>query len=132
MSFLPLDRSSIQTLVHEFYDDVRADPVLGPVFDNAIGERWDAHLARMVEFWSTVMLGTHNFQGNVFGTHMALQGVEPDHFRRWLGMFFATTNRLFAPEVAQEFQVVGKRIASSLQYGYFGKVIVPDAPQPAS
>jgi hemoglobin len=128
MSALPLDRSSIRTLVHQFYDDVRADPVLGPVFDGAIGDRWDAHLARMVEFWSTVMLGTHDFQGNVFGTHMALGGVEPEHFRRWLGMFFATTDRLFAPAVAQEFQVVGQRIASSLQYGYFGKVVVPDAP----
>jgi hemoglobin len=128
MPALPLDRSSIHTLVHEFYADVRADPVLGPVFDGAIGNRWDAHLARMVEFWSTVMLGTHDFQGNVFGTHMALSGVEPEHFRRWLGMFFATTERLFEPEVAQEFQVVGKRIASSLQYGYFGEVIVPDAP----
>jgi hemoglobin len=128
MPALPLDRSSIHTLVHEFYADVRADPVLGPVFDGAIGNRWDAHLARMVEFWSTVMLGTHNFQGNVFGTHMALSGVEPEHFRRWLGMFFTTTERLFEPAVAQEFQVVGKRIASSLQYGYFGEVIVPDAP----
>lgn len=129
MSFLPLERSSIHTLVHQFYDEVRADPVLGPVFNDAIGDRWDAHLARMVEFWSTVMLGTHNFQGNVFGTHMALSGVEPEHFRIWLGMFFATTDRLFAPAVAHEFQLVGKRISASLQYGYFGKVVVPDAPQ---
>jgi hemoglobin len=129
MPALPLDQSSIHTLVHQFYDEVRADPVLGPVFDKAIGDRWDAHLARMVEFWSTVMLGTRNFQGNVFGTHMALQGVEPDHFQRWLGMFFATTDRLFAPEVAHEFQLVGKRIASSLQYGYFGKVLVEE-PRP--
>jgi hemoglobin len=131
MSFLHLDRSSITTLVHEFYDDVRADAVLGPVFDSAIGDRWDAHLARMVEFWSTVMLGTRDFQGNVFGTHMALQGIEPDHFRRWLTMFFATTERLFDPAVAHEFQLVGQRIASSLQYGYFGKVLV-DASQPAA
>jgi hemoglobin len=129
MTALPLDRHSIHTLVHQFYDDVRADPVLGPLFDKVIGARWDAHLARMVEFWSTVMLGTHDFHGNVFGTHMALDGVEPEHFRRWLGMFFATTDRLFAPEVAREFQIVGRRIASSLQYGYFGKVLVeqPDA-----
>ena len=129
MPALPLDRCSIQTLVHEFYDDVRADAVLGPVFDGAIGDRWDAHLARMVEFWSTVMLGEHNFQGNVFGKHMALSGIEPDHFRRWLGLFFATTERLFEPQVAQEFQVVGKRIAHSLQYGYFGKVIVAEPEQ---
>jgi hemoglobin len=131
MSYLPLDRDSIQTLVHQFYADVRADPVLGPVFDNAIGDRWDVHLARMVEFWSTVMLGEHNFQGNVFGKHMALSGIEPDHFRRWLGLFFATTERLFEPQVAQEFQVVGKRIAHSLQYGYFGKVIVAEPEQAA-
>jgi hemoglobin len=131
MDFLPLDRSSIQTLVHQFYGDVRADQVLGPVFDNAIGDRWDVHLGRMVEFWSTVMLGSHEFQGNVFGTHMALQGVEPDHFRRWLSMFFAATDRLFAPQVAHEFQLVGQRIAASLQYGYFGKVIVA-APQQAA
>jgi hemoglobin len=128
MPTLPLDRSSVHTLVHQFYAEVRADPVLGPVFDNAIGDRWDAHLARMVEFWSTTMLGTHSFQGNVFGTHMALQGVEPDHFRRWLGMFFATTERLFAPEIAHEFQLVGKRIAASLQYGYFGEVVVAEPP----
>ena len=129
MQHLPLDRSSITTLVHQFYDGVRADPVLGPVFNNAIGEHWDAHLARMVDFWSTVMLGTHNFQGNVYGTHMALQGIEPEHFRRWLGMFQATTERLFEPKVAQEFQVVGQRIAASLQYGFFGKVLTT---QPAT
>ena len=132
MSTLPLDRESIQSLVHQFYDDVRADAVLGPVFDGAIGDRWDAHLARMVEFWSTVMLGTHNFSGNVFGTHMALGGVEPEHFRRWLDLFFAKTDALFEPAVAQEFQAVGRRIASSLQYGYFGKVLVPDAPARAA
>src|SRR5690349_20593894 len=100
MSYLPLDRSSITALVHQFYDDVRADPVLGPVFDGAIGDHWDTHLERMVEFWSTVMLGSHNFQGNVFGKHMALQGIEPDHFRRWLAMFQATATRLFEPALA--------------------------------
>jgi hemoglobin len=123
MQHLPLDRASITTLVHEFYDDVRADPVLGPVFDKAIGDRWDAHLARMVEFWSTVMLDTRSFQGNVFGTHMALAGIETDHFRRWLALFQATTARLFEPRVAHEFQLVGQRIAASLQYGFFGKVL---------
>jgi len=128
MSSLPLARDAIHTLVHQFYDDVRADAVLGPVFDKAIGEHWDEHLARMVEFWSTVMLGTHSFQGNVFGTHMALSGVEPDHFRRWLALFQATTTRLFDEQTAHEFMQVGQRIAASLQYGYFGKVVVPHAP----
>jgi hemoglobin len=132
MTPLPLDRASISTLVHEFYADVRADPVLGPVFDKAIGERWDPHLARMVEFWSTVMLGSHDFQGNVFGKHMALCGIEPDHFRRWLALFQASATRLFAPAQANEFLTVAGRIAASLQYGYFGKVLVTPPPLEAA
>jgi hemoglobin len=128
MSSLPLDRNSITALVHQFYDQVRADAVLGPVFEKAIGAHWDPHLARMVEFWSTVMLGSHDFQGNVFGKHMALQGIEPEHFRRWLALFEATAVGLFDPAVVPEFLTVARRIAASLQYGYFGKVIVPEAP----
>lgn len=132
MQALPLDRASITTLVHQFYDAVRADPVLGPVFDGAIGERWDPHLERMVDFWSTVMLGTHAFQGNVFGKHMALQGIEAEHFLRWLTLFEATAARLFEPALATEFITVARRIAGSLQYGYFGKVVVTGAPQQAA
>jgi hemoglobin len=119
-----LNRESIANLVHTFYDQVRADPLLAPVFNAAIGEHWDTHLGRMVDFWSTVMLGTQQYQGNVFGKHMALSGVEPEHFRRWLTMFEASAARLFEPAVADEFTLVARRIASSLQFGYFGKVVV--------
>jgi hemoglobin len=118
---LPLNSASIATLVHEFYQGVRADPELGPVFDAAIDD-WEPHLARMVEFWSTTMLGTKSFQGNVYGKHMALPGVQPAHFQRWLALFQATADRLFEPAVAQEFRLVASRIAQSLQYGFFGQV----------
>ena len=124
MSTLSLDRPSLTRLVHEFYDEVRADPVLGPVFNGAIGDHWDEHLAKLVDFWSTVMLGTREFQGNVFGTHMQIKGVEPEHFRRWLAIFETTVSRLFAPADADEFMTVARRIAGSLQYGYFGKIEV--------
>lgn len=121
MSFQTLNTASITTLIHEFYDAVRADPELFPVFGAAIGPNWAPHLERMVDFWSTIMLGTKSFQGNVFGKHMLLEGVTQDHFVRWLALFEATSSRLFAPAVAQEFQVTARRIASSLQYGFFGK-----------
>jgi hemoglobin len=123
MTTLELNPAAIATLVHTFYDEVRADPELAPIFNGAIGDQWEPHLARMVDFWCTVMLGQRSFQGNVFGTHMQLSGVEPQHFRRWLDLFMATVQRLFAPDVAEEFLIVARRIASSLQYGYFGKVV---------
>jgi hemoglobin len=124
MPHLELNRESISTLVHTFYDEVRADPVLAPVFNAAIGAHWDTHLGRMVDFWCTTMLKTQPFQGNVFAKHMALSGVEPDHFQRWLRLFEATAARLFDVAVADEFILVAQRIAASLQFGFFGKVVV--------
>lgn len=122
--YAELNRTGIAQLVHEFYDDVRADPALQVIFEAAIGDDWEPHLARMVEFWSTVMLATHEFRGNVFGTHMELDGVVPDHFKRWLALFEATARRLFVPGLADEFLLVARRIAASLQYGFFGRVEV--------
>ncbi len=121
---LKLNPASIATLVHEFYDEVRADPVLQPVFDAAIGDNWTPHLDRMVDFWCTVMLGSRSFQGNVFGKHMLLNGVTPEHFMRWLALFEAAATRLFNPTDATEFKTVARRIAASLQYGFFGEVKV--------
>ncbi len=124
MSHLPLNPTSIATLVHEFYDDIRKDAELSPVFMAAIGDNWAPHLDRMVDFWSTVMLGSRSFQGNVFGKHMLLNGVQPEHFVRWLQLFEAASTRLFAPADATEFQAVARRIGASLQYGFFGEVKV--------
>ena len=124
MSHLPLNPTSIAKLVHEFYDDIRKDAELSPVFNAAIGDNWAPHLDRMVDFWSTVMLGSRSFQGNVFGKHMLINGVQPEHFVRWLQLFEATTARLFAPDDAAEFQVVARRMGASLQYGFFGEVKV--------
>lgn len=126
MPQLQLNKESIAILVHTFYDDVRADAVLAPVFNAAIGDHWETHLGRMVDFWCTTMLKTQQFQGNVFGKHMALSGVEPEHFRRWLQLFEATAARLFEAPLAAEFVLVAQRIAASLQFGFFGKVIVAE------
>ena len=119
-----LNRASITLLVHDFYTDIRRDSLLQPIFDGAIGEDWEPHLARMVDFWCSVMLSSAEFKGNVFGKHMQLQGVEMAHFRRWLGLFEAHARRLFAPEVADGFLAAARRIATSLQYGYFGRAEV--------
>ena len=118
------DRAAISTLVHAFYGDIRRDPILQPVFDSTIGGNWDMHLERMVDFWSSVMLSSGEFKGNVYGKHMALQGIEAEHFRRWLGLFEAHARRLFEPEVAEGFLVAARRIAASLQYGFFGRLEV--------
>ena len=111
---------SLTALVHGFYADVRADALLGPVFDAALHDRWEPLLARMVDFWSTVALGSKSFKGNVFAKHMALTGVTPAHFAAWVRLWGEHTGRLFAPEVAQGLQVAAHGIARNLFQGYFG------------
>jgi hemoglobin len=126
MTYQELNTASITALVHDFYGDIRADPELFPVFNAAIGANWDPHLNRMVDFWSTIMLGTKSFQGNVYGKHMLLSGIRREHFVRWLSLFEATSNRLFCKEIAREFQITAERIANSLQYGFFGFTVTSD------
>ncbi|MDP3227236.1 MAG: group III truncated hemoglobin [Acidovorax sp.] len=111
---------SITQLVHGFYGDVRQDPLLGPVFEQALQGQWDAHLQRLVDFWSTVVLGTRSFKGDVFGKHMALEGVTPAHFAAWTSLWQQHTHRIFTPEVAQDLQVAAHGIARNLFRGYFG------------
>src|SRR3546814_11016063 len=49
----------IKTLVYGFYDRVRADAMLGPIFNGHIHD-WDTHLGIMVRFWSSLLLGTRS------------------------------------------------------------------------
>ncbi|MEZ5947552.1 MAG: hypothetical protein R3C04_12010 [Hyphomonas sp.] len=44
---LGIDEAFISTLVDTFYGKVRGDAPIGPVFEGAIGESWDAHLPKM-------------------------------------------------------------------------------------
>lgn len=115
-----LNRESITKLVTRFYDDVRADRVLGPTFEVVLGGRWASHLPRMVEFWSTVTLGTRSFTGNVFARHMAVPGVTPLHFECWMRLWMLHTRTLFDRATARQLQAVATGIARNLYRGYFG------------
>lgn len=123
MKYDTITHDNVRQLVDEFYAQVREDELLGPVFFLALGDDWSEHLEKLTEFWSMVVLGTRNFQGNVFGTHMQLSDIEPEHFQRWLGLFEQTVLRLYEAQQAEDFLIVARRIASSLQIGFFGEAI---------
>lgn len=116
-----IDAAAIHALVHAFYDRVRDDPLLGPVFNDALDGHWDAHLAKMCDFWAGIVLGSKRYRGNVMQAHQRFgPQVTPTHFDRWLTLFLETANHLFAPAQAREFMVPALRIAHSLQLGLFG------------
>ena len=109
----------IRSLVHGFYDRVRGDTLIGPIFNRVIGEDWDNHLAKMCDFWSSVMLMSGRYKGNPMIAHIRLKTVLPEHFERWLSLFRATAGELCPPEIAKLFIDRAENIARSLQLGMF-------------
>ncbi|HPZ88847.1 MAG TPA: group III truncated hemoglobin [Flavihumibacter sp.] len=41
----------IQLLVDRFYQRVRENKLLGPIFAGVIGDQWPKHLEKMYRFW---------------------------------------------------------------------------------
>ena len=107
-----LDQAVITRVVHSFYDRIREDAVLGPIFAARISD-WDPHLARMVEFWSSVALMTGSYKGAPVPAHVTLP-VEWPHFEHWLALFAETTAEICTPEGAAHLQDRAERIARSL------------------
>ena len=110
----------IVTLVDAFYAKVRRDEVLAPIFERAIPpESWPVHLAKMYDFWSSVMLTTGRYEGNPLSVHRRVAGLEAGMFARWLALFRATAEELFPAELAARFREKSERIAESLKLGLF-------------
>lgn len=107
-----LDEGMLTTLVHRFYARVRADAVLGPVFEARIGD-WAPHLDRMVAFWSSVALMTGCYHGAPVPAHVQLP-IDWTHFERWLALFRKTAHETCPAEGAAHVIAFAERIARSL------------------
>lgn len=59
----------VKLLVNSFYDKIRRDELLGPVFNGIIQDRWPVHLEKMYRFWQTVLLQEHTYFGSPFLPH---------------------------------------------------------------
>ncbi|CAH1661403.1 group III truncated hemoglobin [Chelatococcus asaccharovorans] len=111
-----LSESLVERLVHTFYGRIREDAVLGPIFEARLAGRWDAHLRKMVDFWSSIALKSGRYGGRPHVAHQGL-GLEPAHFARWLNLFEKTVHDVCAGAAATLFIDRAHRIADSLQIG---------------
>jgi hemoglobin len=112
---LGIDEALIHRLVHAFYDRIRADEVLGPIFTARITD-WDAHLEKMCAFWSSLALTSGRYHGRPMEAHAPLP-VDAQHFDRWLGLFEETARAVCTPDGAAYFMDRAKRVAQSLELG---------------
>lgn len=111
-----LSEALVERLVHTFYGRIREDAMLGPIFESRLAGRWDAHLAKMVDFWSSIALKSGRYAGSPHVAHRGL-GLEPKHFERWLWLFEETVHGICDDPAAAFFIDRAHRIADSLQIG---------------
>ena len=112
-----LKEEDIARLVPAFYERVRQDPVLGPIFNGAIND-WPQHLGKLQDFWSSVMLTTGRYKGQPMVAHVRHEKqMTADNFARWLDLWRQVSSDLLSPAAARAFQEKAERIAESLQLG---------------
>ncbi len=108
------NRSDIELLVNTFYEKVRANKVLGYIFDDVAQIDWDNHLPQMYSFWASLLLGEHSFRGNPMVKHIKLSKMTPMtnvEFSEWLLLFNQTVDELFIGEKAEEAKIRAANIA---------------------
>jgi len=124
-----VSEDGIRQLVDAFYDKVRLDAELAPIFLRAIPGDWEPHLTRMYAFWSSVMLTTGRYKGNPVVKHLVIPGIQPHLFERWLALFNETCGELFDDGVSEEFRAKAARIAESLKLVLFYRPHRPWPPE---
>jgi hemoglobin len=104
----------LQPLVERFYARVRADPLLSPIFAQAVAD-WPDHHRRLVDFWSSIMLTTGRYKGNPVAVHMRhADAMTPERFARWLQLWRQTSDEMLPAAAAAAVQAKAERIAESL------------------
>jgi hemoglobin len=112
-------RGDIEHLVNGFYERVRGDELLGPIFDDVARTDWAHHLPKMYTFWEGVLFGIAGFRGSPLAIHRQLASRVPlggQEFGRWLDLFHETVDTLFSGAGAEGAKTTAQRIAAVMQH----------------
>ncbi|MDH3204972.1 MAG: group III truncated hemoglobin [Gemmatimonadota bacterium] len=123
-----ITEQEIRDLVFAFYERVREDERLGPVFERSLEGRWPAHLEKMCDFWSSILLATGRFQGDPVRAHVEVAGIRPEHFDRWIELFGQTAAITLRPETATDIVGRAARIRVALEHAACSGLQGPEVP----
>jgi hemoglobin len=104
-----INKAMIDRLVRAFYARARRDPLIGPIFERKAGD-WEAHFARLPDFWPSVALMSGRYHGRPMAKHLSLP-IDTPHLDRWLELFAASAYEVRPPAAAAHFIERAHRIA---------------------
>lgn len=111
----PMDETAIARLVDRFYEKVRRDDQIGPIFNAAVHD-WDEHKRLLTSFWASVALRAGTYRGNPMGAHRP-HPIHAEHFDRWLALWRETCAEELDDADATQMLEFAQRIGRSLKYG---------------
>ncbi|WP_420145187.1 group III truncated hemoglobin [Sphingobium sp.] len=112
---LMIEEAAIRPLVEAFYERVRADALLAPIFGAHVHD-WDDHHGRLTDFWSSIMRTSGRYKGSPLALHLLhADAMTPDRFERWLALWRETSDALLPAPAAAAVQAKAARIAESFQ-----------------
>lgn len=112
----------IEQLLISFYEKVLADEKLARFF---AGTDMQAHLPRIVSFWSGLLFNTSGFSGNMMEVHMHLHEkytLSGADFARWLELFFTEVDSKFEGIKAEEAKSRARSIAHVMSFRITGQI----------
>ena len=109
----------IREVIHAFYDRVRKDPLLGPIFEAALGGKWELHLEKISQFWLTATRLGGRYDGRDFmPAHRKLSAVGSEHMDRWLSLFRQTLMERCTPAAADALYEIAAWMGDSIRYDW--------------
>ena len=110
----PISDEQIRQLVGSFCGKIRADADLEPIFERVVAGDWETHLAKMYEFWSSVMLTTGPCKGSLLPVRARMGELEIGLLDRCLALFGDSCDELLDSETAGLCWLKAAHIAESL------------------
>jgi hemoglobin len=117
-------KKDIELLVDTFYRKVKADPVIGYIFNDVRKVNWEKHLPVMYDFWDNAIFYSGGYTGNPLKTHEQLHAfcrLDTRHFDRWTELFTSTVDELFEGDKAGLAKQRARSIAVVMQIKIFNK-----------
>lgn len=104
-------------MVEVFYERVRADATLGPLFEAQVPD-WNWHKAHLVAFWSALLRGTRRFHGAPVSRHLEMPGLSAELFEHWLALFQQTTAECGNPDMQRVADEAARDIGNTFWMRY--------------
>ena len=111
-------KENLNKMVILFYTNILKDEIVGPFFIEKLGDdlkndQWVPHIELLTDFWASIALGDTTYRGNPFAPHMQIQNLSRVAFQRWLELFSQTLDKIYVPQIAEQFKQRSTTIAGN-------------------